>query len=134
MNDEKSHPVADKFSDEEMQQIQRHGAAQMGDPSFSAEVEKELQKRHEASAKKMRAAQSGGATEGLGPSDIQQQQAKQAGALQQQAAVQGQAQAAQAQAAMIPQAPSPAQVQPKQAAPPPAPGGGEAPEEEQEED
>jgi hypothetical protein len=110
--------TASKFSDEEMEQIRRHGAAQMGDPSFSEEVEKELRKR-EASAAKMMAAQTGGATEGLGPTQIEGQQVQQAGALQQQAATQGQMQAAQAQSKMVPQAPSPAQV-----GAPQAPGGG----------
>ena len=118
------HPTASKFSDQEMEMIQRHGAAQMGDPSFSEEVEKHLRRR-EANAAKMKAAQTGGG-EGLGPPEIQQQQAQQTGTLQQQAGAQSQVQAAKAQAAMIPQAPSPAQVGSQQAVPA-APGGGEAP-------
>ena len=82
----------------------------------------EDERPHEASYKKMKAAKAGGATQGLGPSELQQKQVQQATSLQQQADTQSQVQAAQKQAAMIPQAPSPAQVQ---GPPPAAPGGKE---------
>jgi hypothetical protein len=52
----------------------------------------------EASAAKMRAAQTGGASVGLGPSEMEQQQIKQRDTSQPQTAAQGAQQAAQAQA------------------------------------
>lgn len=96
--------VADQFSDEEMSQVQRHGAAQLEGTKFSEEVEKHLerfQKQREANAAKMRAAQ----TSDLGPTEMEQQQANQTQALQQQAAQAGQLQAAQAQAQKVPMQP-----------------------------
>ena len=112
MPDDK-HPVADQFSDEEMEQLKRYGQALGGGSSdFSEEVEKKLPK-YEAHYAKMRAAQQGIPAESLGPSAMEQAAAKQQGAMQQQAAATGQVQATKAQAA---------QVGP---APPPAPGGPE---------
>jgi hypothetical protein len=112
-----SHPIADQFSDDEMEQLQRHGQA-MGSPSdFSDEVEKALLKRgtyqkaqaqfQEKNAAKMKAAQTGGSP-GLGPTEAEQALAKQQQALQQQAATTGAASAAQAQAGQSPQATPPA--------------------------
>jgi hypothetical protein len=74
------HPVADQFSDDEMEQIKRYGQALSGPTDFSDEVEKELVKRgaydrprpQEASAAKMHAAQTGGSL-GLGPTEAEQQ-------------------------------------------------------------
>lgn len=90
----------------------------------------------EAEQKKMRAAQSGGAGPGLGPTEAEEALAKQQQTLQQQAAAQGQQQAAQAQTKQTSPTPPPApttgqgvtQPYPAQAGPqpPPAP----APEEE----
>jgi hypothetical protein len=102
-------PTADQFSDEEMEQMKRYGAAQLGGTKFSAEVEKALDKFHqrrgEASAAKMREAQMG-----LAPSEMERAQVKQEGALQQQATTQGAMKAQQAQQGMIqgppPQAPT----------------------------
>lgn len=152
----KQNSIADQFSDEEMSQIQRHGAAQMGDPSFSEEVERNLQRR-EANAAKMHAAQTGGGDSDLGPTQMQTQQANQTNKLQQQSATQGQVKAQQAQSQMAPieapqapgsavgqSAPYPAQAGPQPQAPvqppppipqPPGPGGPPgAPPEEGEED
>lgn len=57
------HP-AEQFSDPEMEQIKRFGQALGGQPTdFDKEVERELEKRaraREASAEKMKAAQTGG--------------------------------------------------------------------------
>ena len=141
---DQSHPIADQFSDEEMEQMKRHGAAQLGGTQFSDEVEKHLRRfARERNAKKMKAAQTSGGAEGLGPSQIQTQQADQASALQQENASQGTAKNLEAQAQKIPvEAPSapgpsgagatkpfPAQAGPQPAAPaaPPPP---EAPDEE----
>jgi hypothetical protein len=96
--------IPDQFSDEEMEQMKRHGAAQLGGTDFSAEVEKELDKlqaAREASAGKMQAAQTGG-SEGLGPSDIDTAAIKQRGAIQKQADTQGAAEAQQAQSTQAP--------------------------------
>jgi hypothetical protein len=97
--------IPDQFSDEEMSQIQRHGAAQMGDPGFSDEVEKHLKYREELNAKKMHAALTGGGDTDLGPSKMEQAQGKQTQALQQAATTQGAQQAVQAQAAQQPLVP-----------------------------
>ena len=73
-----------------------------GPTDFDDEVEKELAKHypHEAGFRKMHAAITGGGSEtDLGPSEFQQQQAKQTAALQQQATVAGAQAAQQAQAA-----------------------------------
>jgi DNA segregation ATPase FtsK/SpoIIIE-like protein len=143
---------ADQFSDEEMEQMKRYGAGQLGGTEFSAQVEKELAKFHqrrEANAGKMREAQMG-----LAPSEMERAQVKQQGALQQQMATQGAQQAQQAQQGMIqgppPQAPTgpagttvpysaqAADIGPKETpetpassgappSPPPAPGGQEEP-------
>ena len=136
----KKHPAADQFSDEEMEQMKRYGAAQLGGTDFSAEVEKELdklQRKREASAAKMQAAQTGGS--GLGPPRAETQAVQQQGAIAQQAAQAGaqgaaQAQGAQEEAAGPPSAPPPPRPAPPsakaEAAPPPAPGSQEqAPEE-----
>jgi hypothetical protein len=102
----KKTPSAEDFSDEEKGQIQRHGQALAGDPTdFDDEVEKELADHypHEASAAKMHQAQtSGGASVGLGPTEAEQAQIKQRGALASQATTQGALTAAQAQAAQTP--------------------------------
>jgi hypothetical protein len=51
----KSHPVADQFSDDEMDQIKRYGQALSGGAtSFDEEVERHLA-RYEANRKKMKA-------------------------------------------------------------------------------
>ena len=63
MRKKKSHRVTDQFSDDEMAQMKRYGQAQLGGTDFSAEVEKELvklQRKREANAGKMKAAQTGG--------------------------------------------------------------------------
>jgi hypothetical protein len=91
--------VAGEFSDEEMEGIKRYGQALGGQPTaFDEEVEKHLA-GHEAHFAKMRAAQRGG---DLGPEQFEQEEAKQAGALQQLAGGAGQLQAAQAQAGQTP--------------------------------
>lgn len=140
---QQSNPIADQFSDEDMEQIKRFGQALGGKPTpFDEEVEYHIQ-RHERNYQKMRAAQSGGS--GLGPSAAERQQAQQTEAMQQQATAQGaqQAQQAQAQQAPIsaPPAPSgpqgvtqpyPAQAgpQPKPEAPPAQPPAAPAPQQE----
>ena len=116
MPDDK-HPIADQFSDEEMEQIQHYGQALGGSTPFSDEVEKALPKYErlygrgerpqEASHAKMKAAQTGGSL-GLGPTQMEQTAAQQTGAIQQQAATAGQQQATQAQAGQVPNAPPPA--------------------------
>jgi hypothetical protein len=145
--------VAGQFSDEEMQALKLYGQALGGKPTpFDEEVEKHLA-GHEAHFAKMRAAQTGGASEeGLGPSDIERAQQQGKSAAGQQATLQG-AQAAQAaqQQAVSPSAPAapsgpagvsrpyPAQAGPQSQAPveqpspdvqsaepPPAPGEGES--------
>lgn len=103
------HPIADQFSDNEMEQMKRYGAAQLGGTDFSAQVEKEIRKlqRKEANAAKMKAAQTSGGAGGLGPSKIETQQADQTNAISQQATSQGAQKAEQAQAKDIPlQAPA----------------------------
>lgn len=138
--------IPEQFSDEEMEQMKRHGAAQLGGTAFSEEVEKELNKlqaKREASAGKMHAAQTGGG-EGLGPSEMDEAAIKQRGAIQQDTDTQAAQKAAQAQAQQAPisapaaptgpagtTTPFPAQKgavggpgnapQPTQAAPPPQP-------------
>jgi hypothetical protein len=60
MPKKKSHPIADQFSDDEMDQIKHYGQALGGSPTpFDEEVEKHL-KKYEAKKKKMKAAQSDG--------------------------------------------------------------------------
>jgi hypothetical protein len=148
------------FSPEEMTQVQRHGKALLGEPTdFDEAVEAHLNEpRGEQSAAKMRAAQTGGGDQSLGPSDIDQAAVKQGQAASRQADQQAAQKAAQAQAAQAPvnapPAPSgpvgttiPFAAQkgatggagntqpPSQAAPPPQPPApGEAPEEDEGED
>jgi hypothetical protein len=101
--------IAGQFSDEEMEQLKRYGAAQLGGTDFSEAVERELEKLQrgrEASTAKMRTAQMG-----LAPSKMETAQVQQTGAMQQGLDVQSQAQATRAQA------------QQTQPTPPPAPGG-----------
>lgn len=149
------------FSPEEMTQVQQHGKALLGEPTdFDEAVEAHLNEpRGEQNAAKMRAAQTGGGDQSLGPSDIDQAAVKQGQAMNKQADTQAAQQAAQAQAAQVPvnapPAPSgpqgstipfPAQKgavggpgnapQPPQGAPPssqPPPGGPPPPEGEEEE-
>jgi len=100
-----------------MEQVQRYGQNLGGVTPFDEEVEKSLGKLHpgekpkapfqEASAQKMRQAQSGGSP-GLGPTSAEAALAKQRGMLQQQAAAQGQQQATQAQGQQPVNAPPPA--------------------------
>jgi cytochrome c553 len=59
MPKKKPHPVADQFSDDEMEQLRRYGAALGGSTAFSEEVEKHLT-GHEAYYAKMRAVQNVG--------------------------------------------------------------------------
>jgi hypothetical protein len=86
------HPVADQFSDDDMEQMKRFGQALGGAPTdFDEEVEKALDspaRAREASAAKMKAAATGGSV-GLGPTEAEQQLAKQQSALQQQTASTG---------------------------------------------
>jgi hypothetical protein len=98
------------FTPEEQQQMQRYGQAMTHPPSdFDEEVEKELAKHYphegEANARKMHAVHRG---EDLGPTEFQEQQQKQTGALQQLSGSAGQQKAAQAQAGMTTPAPPPA--------------------------
>lgn len=91
----------EQFTDDEMEQMKRYGSAQLGGTDFSEQVEKELDKlqaNREASANKMKAALTGG----LGPSDMDQAQIKQRGAIDEQADTQAAAQAQQAQGAQTP--------------------------------
>lgn len=128
------------------------------DPDQPTESNMDSARQEEVNAQKMRAAQTGGGDQSLGPSDIDQAAAKQNQAASRQAAQQAAQKAAQAQAAQAPvnapPAPSgpvgttipfPAQKgavggagnapQSQQAAPPPQPPTpGEAPEEGDEED
>jgi hypothetical protein len=72
MPKKKSHPVADQFSDDEMDRIKRYGEALGGKPTpFDEEVEMYLQ-HHEANYAKMRAAQTGDSLE-LAHSDMEKQ-------------------------------------------------------------
>ncbi len=150
--------IASQFSDDEMEGIKRYGQALGGKPTpFDEEVEEHLTGM-EANAAKMRAAQTGGGDQSLGPSDIDQTAVKQGQAASRQADQQAAQKAAQAQAAQAPvnapPAPSgpvgttiPFAAQkgatggagntqpPSQAAPPPQPPApGEAPEEDEGED
>jgi hypothetical protein len=114
----KDKSAADQFSDPEMEQIQHFGQALGGGVTpFDEEVEHHLQRRlreREANAAKMRAAQTGGASEtGLGPTQAEQAQVKQTGALQQQSAAAGAQAAAQAQGQQASVAPPPAPVGPQ---------------------
>lgn len=94
--------VADQFSDKEMDQIKRYGQALGGKPTpFDEEVEEHLTGM-EANAKKMRAAQTGGGDQSLGPSDMDEAAVKQGQALSKQADTQAAAQAQQAQGAQAP--------------------------------
>lgn len=83
---DQSHPIADQFSDDEMEQVQRYGQALNSPSDFSDEVEKELNKRgayerhREAGAQKMHQAQTGG-SEGLGPTEAEQTLSRQRNAL-----------------------------------------------------
>lgn len=97
---QQSHPIADQFSDEEMEAIKRYGQALGGNTAFSEEVEKALP-FYEAHYAKMRAAATGGSLE-LGPSQAETQQVKQRQAIGQRAATQQQVQASQAQGAQAP--------------------------------
>lgn len=137
-----SHPIADQFSDEEMEAIKRYGQALGGSTDFSDEVEKHIA-GHEAYYKKMRAAATGGSLD-LGPTPEEQKQVQQRGAMQQNQAAQGAVQASKAQAQQSPpnapaapagpqgvQIPEPAQARQEspteaqpaiQQQPPPAPG------------
>jgi hypothetical protein len=101
---------ADQFTDDEMEQMKRYGAAQLGgtsdnhidSPEFSEGVEKELNKLEEANASKMRAAQTGGGDMSMGPTEMEQTAVKQRGAVQKQADTQDDVEAQQAQAAQAP--------------------------------
>lgn len=89
-----------------------HLGQMMGDPrdDFDREVEKhlsDLDREHEASYAKMHAA-----SQGLAPTEMEDDLAKQQQALQRQAAIQAQAQASQAQAAQAPNQPPPAPAGP----------------------
>lgn len=99
-------PIHEQFSDDEMEQLKRHGAAQIGGSDFSAKVEEHLnalEAKREANASKMKAAQTGGASDpSLAPSEMDQAQVKQRGAMDQQSDVQAAQQAQQAQAAQTP--------------------------------
>ena len=98
--------VADQFSDEEMGQIGHMGRMLSGGVTpFDEEVQKHLDRREaeEANASKMQAAQTGGATDpSLAPSQMDQAQVKQRGAMDQNAALQAAQKAQQAQAAQTP--------------------------------
>jgi len=100
--DQSPEDIAGQFSDEEMEQLKRYGAALGGGPSaFDEEVEKHLA-GHEAHYAKMRAAQTGGASAdeiALAPPEIPQAQMKGQEIAHQRQTAQGaqQAQAAQAQ-------------------------------------
>src|SRR5260221_3478061 len=84
-----SHPIADQFSDDQVDRMKRFAQALGGAPTdFDEEVERALDARRrarEASAGKMKAAATGGSP-GLGPTEAEQQLAKQQSALQQQTA------------------------------------------------
>lgn len=109
----KSEDIASQFSDDEMNQIKRYGEALGGKPTpFDEEVQAHLDGM-EANAHKMRAAQTGGGDQGLGPSDIDQAQVKQRGASQQTTDTQGDIQAAKAQGAQAPTNPPPAPAGPQ---------------------
>jgi len=122
--------VADQFSDDEMNQVKHYGQMLGGGVTpFDDAVEDALNKREaqEANAAKMRAAQTGGAS--LGPTQFDQDQAKQTGAIQRQADTQGTQQALAAQAQSPPLSPPQAsggagasQPFPAQSAPQPPPG------------
>jgi hypothetical protein len=134
----------EQFSDDEMAGIHQYGQALGGKPTdFEEEVEKHLQNMEKANkrfgraseqeAQKMRAAETGGAGPGLGPTEAEEALAKQQATLQQQAAAQGQQQAAAAQQQQTSPTPPPAPTgsqgvtQPypaqRQQQPPPAPEG-----------
>lgn len=90
--------VADQFSDDDMHKIKHYGQMLGGGVTpFDEAVEEALNKREEASAKKMHAAQTGGSTQGLGPSEMDQAAIKQRGAIEQQSGAAGAVKAAQAQ-------------------------------------
>jgi hypothetical protein len=117
--EDQSHPVADQFSDPEMEQVQRFGQALGGSTEFDDQVEQALHARgafdrprpREHGAKKMHQAQTAG-SEGLGPSESEQTLAQQKNALLQRQAQTGAAGASQAQQGMG-----------AQPTPPPAPTG-----------
>ena len=101
---QKKPSVADQFSDEEMGQIGHMGRMMSGGVTpFDEAVEDALNKREaaEASAGKMKAAQTGGDV-GLGPSQMDTAQVKQRGAMNQQADTAAAQAAAQAQGAQQP--------------------------------
>jgi hypothetical protein len=63
MRKEKSHAVADQFSDDDMAQIKRYGQALGGSPTpFDEEVEKYL-RSIETNKKKMKPARTGGSAQ-----------------------------------------------------------------------
>jgi hypothetical protein len=105
MRKKKLHPIADQFSDDDMNQIEHFGQMLSGGVTpFDEAVEEALNKREvarKANAKKMKAAQTGAvaADVGLGPSQMDEASIKQRGAIASRATTQGaaQAQAAQAQ-------------------------------------
>jgi hypothetical protein len=75
MPKKKSHPIADRLSDDEMSQIKRYGEALGGKPTaLDEEVEMHL-RAMEKNAGKMRAAQTGGSLE-LGPDEMEQARVK----------------------------------------------------------
>ena len=103
---QKRESPVEEFSPAELSQIQGFGHTLSGTPTdFDKEVAYHL-RTHEANAKKMQAARTGGSP--LGPSEMEQTAAQQQGAMQQQAGIAGQAQATQAQAAQAPTSPPPA--------------------------
>jgi hypothetical protein len=98
-------PSVPQFSDEEISKIKDFGQSLSGEPTdFDHEVASHL-RAHEANAQKMREAQ-----QGLAPTEMEQAQVKQQGALAQQMATQGAMKAQQAQGGMMqtppPQAPT----------------------------
>lgn len=117
-------PIHEQFSEPEMEGIRRYGQALGGSPTeFEEEVEKHLANMEkanqrfgratEAQYQKMRAAQTGGAGPGLGPTESEEALAKQQQTLQQQAATAGQQQATQAQAQQTSPTPPPAPTGPQ---------------------
>jgi hypothetical protein len=72
------------------------------DPDEPTESDRDSARQEEANARKMRAAQTGGGEQSLGPSQMDQAQVKQRGAMSQQAALQAAQQAQQAQGAQQP--------------------------------
>jgi hypothetical protein len=82
MRKKKLHPIADQFSDDEMQQIKRYGQALGGSPtSFDEEVERCL-RVHEANYAKVRVGQTDGSNTGAGAQRNGRVAGKQRGAIQ----------------------------------------------------